>query len=71
MLVWIIQLGAIIESARMERAEVIAREHERDRSVTAILPLDVLLVDDAPVLLTGCYDEGLRVYRATPRRPSS
>ncbi|KAI2720606.1 hypothetical protein CBS147332_3846 [Penicillium roqueforti] len=42
-----------------------ARHHTA--GVTAILPLDVPLVDDAPVLLTGCYDESLRVYHATRR----
>jgi diphthamide biosynthesis protein 7 len=42
-----------------------ARHHTA--GVTAILPLDVPLVDDAPVLLTGCYDETLRVYHATRR----
>jgi hypothetical protein len=42
MLVWIIQLGAIIESARMERAEVIAREHERDRRWVVITLLVLL-----------------------------
>ncbi|KAJ9492711.1 hypothetical protein VN97_g492 [Penicillium thymicola] len=40
-----------------------ARHHTA--GVTAILPLGVPLVDDAPVLLTGCYDESLRVYHAT------
>ncbi|KGO48367.1 hypothetical protein PEX1_097080 [Penicillium expansum] len=42
-----------------------ARHHTA--GVTAILPLDVPLVDDAPVLLTGSYDESLRVYHATRR----
>lgn len=42
-----------------------ARHHTA--GVTAILPLAVPLVDDAPVLLTGSYDEGLRVYHATRR----
>ncbi|CAG8922163.1 unnamed protein product [Penicillium salamii] len=42
-----------------------ARHHTA--GVTAILPLSDSLVDDAPVLLTGCYDEGLRVYHATRR----
>ncbi|KAJ5766925.1 uncharacterized protein N7511_004541 [Penicillium nucicola] len=42
-----------------------ARHHTA--GVTAILPLAVPLVDDAPVLLTGSYDEGLRVYQATRR----
>ncbi|KAJ5154488.1 uncharacterized protein N7500_009927 [Penicillium coprophilum] len=42
-----------------------ARHHTA--GVTAILPLDVPLVDDAPVLLTGSYDESLRVYQATRR----
>lgn len=42
-----------------------ARHHTA--GVTAILPLPVSLFDDAPVLLTGSYDEGLRVYHATRR----
>ncbi|KAJ5520204.1 hypothetical protein N7463_000657 [Penicillium fimorum] len=42
-----------------------ARHHTA--GVTSILPLDVPLVDDAPVLLTGSYDESLRVYHATRR----
>jgi diphthamide biosynthesis protein 7 len=42
-----------------------ARHHTA--GVTAIIPLPVPLVDDAPVLLTGSYDEGLRVYHATRR----
>ncbi|KAJ5357624.1 hypothetical protein N7541_004782 [Penicillium brevicompactum] len=42
-----------------------ARHHTA--GVTAILPLSVSLTDDAPVLLTGSYDEGLRVYHATRR----
>ncbi|KAJ5623251.1 hypothetical protein N7490_011856 [Penicillium lividum] len=42
-----------------------ARHHTA--GVTAILPLDVPMVDDAPILLTGSYDEGLRVYHATRR----
>lgn len=42
-----------------------ARHHTA--GVTSILPLPVPMVDDAPVLLTGSYDEGLRVYHATRR----
>lgn len=42
-----------------------ARHHTA--GVTAILPLPVPLVDGAPVLLTGSYDESLRVYHATRR----
>ncbi|KAJ5864776.1 uncharacterized protein N7529_006692 [Penicillium soppii] len=42
-----------------------ARHHTA--GVTAILPLPVPLVDDAPILLTGSYDEGLRVYHASRR----
>lgn len=42
-----------------------ARHHTA--GVTAILPLPVSLTDDAPVLLTGSYDEGLRVYHASFR----
>jgi diphthamide biosynthesis protein 7 len=42
-----------------------ARHHTA--GVTAILPLEVPMVDDAPVLLTGSYDESLRVYHATRR----
>ncbi|GLI76859.1 hypothetical protein PoHVEF18_005137 [Penicillium ochrochloron] len=42
-----------------------ARHHTA--GVTSILPLPVSLVDDAPILLTGSYDEGLRVYHATRR----
>lgn len=42
-----------------------ARHHTA--GVTAILPFPLPLVDDAPILLTGSYDEGLRVYHATRR----
>ncbi|KAJ5703832.1 hypothetical protein N7493_010970 [Penicillium malachiteum] len=42
-----------------------ARHHTA--GVTSILPLAVPMVDDAPILLTGSYDEGLRVYHATRR----
>lgn len=42
-----------------------ARHHTA--GVTSILPLPIPLVDDAPVLLTGSYDECLRVYHATRR----
>lgn len=42
-----------------------ARHHTA--GVTAILPLPLPLVDDAPILLTGSYDESLRVYHATRR----
>jgi diphthamide biosynthesis protein 7 len=42
-----------------------ARHHTA--GVTSILPLPVPLVDDAPILLTGSYDEGLRIYHATRR----
>lgn len=42
-----------------------ARHHSA--GVTSILPLPVPLIEDAPVLLTGSYDEYLRVYHATVR----
>lgn len=42
-----------------------ARHHTA--GVTAILPLSVPMVDDAPIVLTGSYDESLRVYHATRR----
>lgn len=42
-----------------------ARHHTS--GTTAILPLPFPLVDDAPLLLTGSYDEYLRVYHATRR----
>lgn len=42
-----------------------ARHHTS--GTTAILPLPLPLVDDAPLLLTGSYDEYLRVYHATRR----
>lgn len=42
-----------------------ARHHTA--GVTAVLPLPLSLVDDAPILLTGSYDESLRVYHATRR----
>lgn len=44
-----------------------ARHHTA--GVTSILPLPLSsLVRDAPILLTGSYDEYLRVYHATPPR---
>ncbi|KAJ5930268.1 hypothetical protein N7466_005761 [Penicillium verhagenii] len=42
-----------------------ARHHTA--GVTAILPLEVDMVDEAPILLTGSYDESLRVYHASRR----
>ena len=42
-----------------------ARHHTA--GVTSILPLPLELIDDAPLLLTGSYDEYLRVYHATRR----
>ncbi|KAE8382863.1 hypothetical protein BDV26DRAFT_210556 [Aspergillus bertholletiae] len=42
-----------------------ARHHTA--GVTAILPLPVEMEDGAPLLLTGSYDESLRVYHATRR----
>ncbi|KAJ5909749.1 hypothetical protein N7504_004392 [Penicillium tannophilum] len=42
-----------------------ARHHTA--GVTSILPLDIPMVDGAPIILTGSYDESLRVYHATFR----
>lgn len=42
-----------------------ARHHTA--GVTSILPLPIPMADDAPILLTGSYDESLRVYHATRR----
>lgn len=42
-----------------------ARHHTA--GVTSILPLDIPMVDGAPFILTGSYDESLRVYHATFR----
>lgn len=42
-----------------------ARHHTS--GVTSIIPLPLPLVDDAPLLLTGSYDEYLRIYHATRR----
>lgn len=41
------------------------RGRHHSAGVTSILPLPLPLVDDAPILLTGNYDEYLRVYQAT------
>lgn len=41
------------------------RGRHHSAGVTAILPLPLPLLEDAPVLLTGSYDEYLRVYHAT------
>ncbi|CAL5866234.1 uncharacterized protein PFLUO_LOCUS441 [Penicillium psychrofluorescens] len=43
------------------------RSRHHTAGVTAILPLPIPLADDAPFLLTGSYDESLRVYHATRR----
>lgn len=43
------------------------RGRNHGAGVTAILPLPVGLEEGAPVVLTGSYDESLRVYRATRR----
>ncbi|OJJ48644.1 hypothetical protein ASPZODRAFT_130744 [Penicilliopsis zonata CBS 506.65] len=42
-----------------------ARHHTA--GVTSILPLPVPLQDGAPLILTGSYDESLRLYHASPR----
>jgi diphthine methyl ester acylhydrolase len=42
-----------------------ARHHTA--GITSILPLPINLVDDSPIVLTGSYDEYLRVYHATRR----
>lgn len=42
-----------------------ARHHTS--GTTAILPLPLPLVDDAPLIVTGSYDEYLRIYHATRR----
>ena len=59
------------ESTEEELAPLLLEHDDRARhhnaGVTAILPLPVPMVDDAPILLTGSYDEGLRVYHATRR----
>lgn len=41
------------------------RSRHHTAGVTALLPLPVPLVDGAPLLLTGSYDEMLRVYHVT------
>ncbi|KAH8426826.1 uncharacterized protein LDX57_004557 [Aspergillus melleus] len=41
------------------------RGRHHTAGVTSILPLPLPLVDGAPLLLTGSYDEYLRVYHAT------
>ncbi|PYH41954.1 uncharacterized protein BP01DRAFT_347991 [Aspergillus saccharolyticus JOP 1030-1] len=50
---------------------VVLDHHDRARhhtaGVTSILPLPLPLKDDSPVILTGSYDESLRVYHATRR----
>ncbi|RAL10808.1 uncharacterized protein BO97DRAFT_393252 [Aspergillus homomorphus CBS 101889] len=50
---------------------VLLDHHDRARhhtaGVTSILPLPLPLKDDSPVILTGSYDESLRVYHATRR----
>lgn len=42
-----------------------ARHHSS--GVTSILPLPLPMVEDSPLLLTGSYDEYLRIYHATRR----
>ncbi|CAG8300616.1 unnamed protein product [Penicillium salamii] len=65
------RFGADLDDPDDHLAPMLLEHDDRARhhtaGVTAILPLSDSLVDDAPVLLTGCYDEGLRVYHATRR----
>ena len=41
------------------------RAQHHTAGVTSILPLPLPLFEDAPILITGSYDEHLRVYHAT------
>lgn len=43
------------------------RSRHHTAGVTTILPLPIPTADDSPFLVTGSYDEGLRVYHATCR----
>ncbi|KAL1968234.1 hypothetical protein VTN77DRAFT_2069 [Rasamsonia byssochlamydoides] len=43
------------------------KAHHHTAGVTSILPLPISLIEDAPLLLTGSYDEYIRVYHAIPR----
>jgi diphthamide biosynthesis protein 7 len=54
-----------LEDYQTQNLDDKARHHTS--GVTSILPLPVPLIFDAPVLLTGSYDEYIRVYHATGR----
>ncbi|QKX62971.1 uncharacterized protein TRUGW13939_10139 [Talaromyces rugulosus] len=55
----------LLEELQVSNTDDRARHHTA--GVTSILPLPIPLVQNAPVLLTGSYDEYLRVYHATAR----
>jgi diphthamide biosynthesis protein 7 len=55
----------LLEELQVSNTDDRARHHAA--GVTSILPLPIPLVQNAPVLLTGSYDEYLRVYHATAR----
>ncbi|KAE8350723.1 hypothetical protein BDV28DRAFT_150670 [Aspergillus coremiiformis] len=56
--------GALLSGLALDYDD---RARHHTAGVTAILPLSLPLVDGAPVVLTGSYDESLRVYHATRR----
>lgn len=55
----------LLEELQVSNTDDKARHHAA--GVTSILPLPIPLFQNAPVLLTGSYDEYIRVYHATSR----
>ncbi|CRG88199.1 Isoleucine--tRNA ligase [Talaromyces islandicus] len=55
----------LLEELQVANTDDRARHHAA--GVTSILPLPIPMLQNAPVLLTGSYDEYLRVYHATVR----
>ncbi|PYI33615.1 hypothetical protein BP00DRAFT_391786 [Aspergillus indologenus CBS 114.80] len=59
------------DDTQPQQLSALLDHHDRGRhhtaGVTSILPLPIPLQDDSPVILTGSYDESLRVYHATRR----
>lgn len=60
-----VEEDVLLEELQVSNTDDRARHHAA--GITSILPLPIPMLQNAPVLLTGSYDEYLRVYHATAR----